>query len=63
MDKFIYIGLMIVSGLVCYLMARKRQLSQPWLWFLLGVAIHVFAIAIVSKMAKHVSSQKKGVTS
>ena len=58
MTKLVYFSLMFIFGVVCYVIAKKRKLPQPWIWFILGMAIHVVAVVIVSRISSYVSANK-----
>lgn len=61
--KFLYGLIAILAGVVCYSIAKRRGLEHPSLWFVAGVAFHVFAIAAVMYFAKYFNVKKKGVVS
>jgi len=60
MYKLLYASLAILAGVICYIIARKRGITNPDLWFVAGILFNVFAIGAVMYVAKYFTRVKKG---
>lgn len=47
MNIYTYIIVSVLSGIVCFIIARKKGLN-PWPWALLGLILSIAGVGIVS---------------
>jgi len=51
------IGLVLVSGLACMIIAKKRG-KDPAMWFAAGIVFNVFALAAIAFGAKAIQKKR-----
>ena len=63
MPLTILVIIALLEGSACYVIAEKKGLRYPWLWFTSGITLHVIAFVVLYFAIKFVSSDQEVVSS